>query len=85
MQKNPLLESPSYDPNSLLDALIEKLSVKNDAALSVVLEVGPPVISKIRHRKLPVGAALLIRMHEVTEMSIKDLRALMGIQTAVAA
>jgi hypothetical protein len=42
------------------------------------LEVAPPVISKIRHRKLPIGASLLIRMHEVTELSIKDLRGLMG-------
>ena len=30
-----------------------------------------------RHR-LPVGASLLIRMHEVTGMSIRDLRDLMG-------
>ena len=40
--------------------------------------VAPPVISKIRHRTLPVGASLLIRMHEVTQMSIRDLRDLMG-------
>jgi hypothetical protein len=27
---------------------------------------------------LPVGASLLIRMHEVSEMSISELRQLMG-------
>jgi Sec-independent protein translocase protein TatA len=43
-----------------------------------MLEVAPPVISKIRHHRLPVGASLLIRMHEVTGMSIRDLRDLMG-------
>lgn len=68
----------SYDPNRLLDALIEKLHLKNDAALSRALEVAPPVISKIRHRRLPVGASLLIRMHEVTHLSIRELRELMG-------
>lgn len=68
----------SYDPNRLLDALIDALHLKNDAALSRALEVPPPVISKIRHHKLPVGAAMLIRMHEVTEISIRDLRYLMG-------
>jgi hypothetical protein len=52
--------------------------LKNDAALSRMLEVAPPVISKIRHHRLPVGASLLIRMHEVTGMSIRDLRDLMG-------
>ncbi|MEW6759647.1 MAG: hypothetical protein AB1437_02390, partial [Pseudomonadota bacterium] len=30
------------------------------------------------HHRLPVGASLLIRMHEVTGMSIRDLRDLMG-------
>jgi hypothetical protein len=67
-----------YDPNRLLDALIEHLRLKNDAALARTLEVAPPVISKIRHRRLPVGAALLIRMHEVTDLTIGDLRYLMG-------
>jgi hypothetical protein len=67
-----------YDPNRLLDALIEHLRLKNDAALARALEVAPPVISKIRHRRLPVGAALLIRMHEVSELTISDLRYLMG-------
>jgi plasmid maintenance system antidote protein VapI len=68
----------TYDPNVLLDALIEKLNLKNDAALARALEIAPPIISKIRHRRLPVGASLLIRMHEVTSLSIADLRMLMG-------
>lgn len=67
-----------YDPNNLLESLIKKLNLKNDAALSRALEVAPPLISKIRHRRLPVGASLLIRMHEVSDLSIKDLRELMG-------
>lgn len=67
-----------YNPSRLLDAIIEIKSLKNDAALSRLLEVAPPVISKIRHGKLPVGAALLIRMHETTDISIRDLRYLMG-------
>lgn len=75
---NRLADQPAYDPNHLLDSLIDKLQLKNDAALSRALEVAPPVISKIRHRRLPVGASLLIRMHEVSDLSIKDLRGLMG-------
>ncbi|MET3117395.1 hypothetical protein AAKU64_001611 [Undibacterium sp. GrIS 1.8] len=68
----------AYDPDNLLDTLIRQLHFKNDAALSRALEVAPPVISKIRHRRLPVGASLLIRMHEISNVSIKDLRAFMG-------
>jgi hypothetical protein len=78
MNSNEQRKSVEYDPNHLLGALIEKLNLKNDAALSRALEVAPPVISKIRHRRLPVGASLLIRMHEVCNLSIKDLRELMG-------
>ncbi len=72
------LEDRIYDPNRLLDTLIQHLNLKNDAALSRALEVAPPVISKIRHHRLPVGASLLIRMHEVSELSIKALRRLLG-------
>ena len=67
-----------YDPNVLIDTLLSTLKLKNDAALSRALEVAPPVISKIRHRHLPVGASMLIRMHEESGMSIKELRGLMG-------
>jgi hypothetical protein len=68
----------AYDPNNLLDTLIDKLDLKNDAALSRALEVAPPLISKIRHGRLPIGASMLIRMHEVSDLSIRDLRYLMG-------
>ncbi len=71
-------ENDSYNPDNLLSSLISKLNLKNDAALSRALEVAPPMISKIRHRRLPVAASLLIRMHEISALSIKDLRAMMG-------
>lgn len=69
-----------YDPNHLLDTIIEHLELRNDAALSRVLGVEAPMISKIRHRRVPVGASFLIRIHEVTDISILELRALMGDQ-----
>jgi hypothetical protein len=78
MENSKSSEQFQYDPNHLLESLIQKLNLKNDAALSRALEVAPPLISKIRHRRLPVGASLLIRMHEVSNLSIKDLRELMG-------
>ena len=74
-QVDNLLE---YNPDRLLDTVMEHLGLKNDAALSRALEIAPPVISKIRHRRLSIGASLLIRMHEETGLSILDLRFLMG-------
>lgn len=75
---NDVSVEQTYNPNRLLDSLLQNMQLKNDAALSRMLEVAPPLISKIRHRRLPVSASLLMRMHEVTNMSIGDLRFLMG-------
>nr|WP_315218240.1 hypothetical protein [uncultured Duganella sp.] len=67
-----------YDPNRLLDALLARLGLKNDAALSRLLGVEAPTISKIRHHRVRVGPAILLRMHEVSDLSIEELRSLMG-------
>ena len=78
MKQPALVNLTTYNPNSLLATVAEHLNVKTDAELSRVLSISPPIISKIRHRKMVVGASLLIRMHEMTKISIKELRALMG-------
>lgn len=72
------VSNEDYDPNRLLDALLSTLALKNDAALSRLLEVEAPTISKIRHHRLRVGAGMLLRMHEVSALSIAELRTLMG-------
>ena len=61
-------------PNKFLNTLLKKLNLKNDAALSRALEVAPPVISKIRHGKLPIGATLLLRAHELTGLHVREIR-----------
>lgn len=67
-----------YNPDNLLNSLLDRMQLKNDAALARGLEVAPQVISKIRHRRLPVGASILIRTHEVSDMSIAGLCQLLG-------
>jgi len=75
-----ILDKPTYDPNPLLDFIIQKLQLKNDAALSRRLQIGPAVISKLRHRTLAVGPNLMIRIHDEANMSITDIRRLCGIR-----
>ncbi len=70
-------EAP-FAPGALLDAIIDIKRLKNDAALCRLLGVTPPLISKIRNGRLPIGPALLLRMHEETDLPIRELRALMG-------
>ena len=59
--------------NALLDLAIKRGELKNDAALSRALEVAPPVISKIRHGGLTVGATLAMSMHEVIKIEIAEI------------
>lgn len=64
------------ESNALLDHLIERFNLKNDAHLSRKLEVAPPVISKIRHKLLGVGAVMILRIHDVFGISVADIRKL---------
>lgn len=57
-----LLNDPNYDPNRLLNAMLSKLCLKNDAALARALGVAPPVLSKVRHRRL----GLILQIHDAT-------------------
>ena len=59
---------------ALLDAAIARNQLKSDAALSRLLEVAPPVLSKVRHAKLPVGDALIVRVQEFAGMTLPESR-----------
>ena len=76
--QNIQLDQSNYQPGKLLDGMQEKLGAKNDAELSRILKVAPPIISKIRHRRAPVSSSILLRMHEESNIEIRDLQAMMG-------
>jgi hypothetical protein len=65
------------NPNRLLDTLLLKLQIRNNAALSRLLDVAAPVLSNIRHGRSSVGPSLLLRMHDVSGISIRELKALL--------
>lgn len=67
-----------YDPNNLIDAVTARLELKNDAAVARALKVETPIIEKVRTSRLPLGGYLLMRLREVTGMSVTDLQDLMG-------
>lgn len=76
MIENTDMLRADYDPAGFLDWLRDDvLMVRNDSALARKLGQAPALISKIRHKKLPVGAAILIAMHEETGLPTKTLRA----------
>ena len=63
----------------LLDLVIDRLQVKNDAGLARVLDLSAPAISRMRKGVLPVGPSTLVRMHEATNLTIGELREAMGL------
>jgi hypothetical protein len=71
-------EMLKYDPNGLLDAVIAKHKLKNDAAIARFLGVAPPVISKTRGFTLPVGPTMILKLHEIAGMEVPAIRAFVG-------
>jgi hypothetical protein len=81
MKKDSLTHDQShhgYNPNRLLDLLLQKLQLRNDGALSRKLKVATSVIKNIRHGKIPVAASMLLWIQEATGISIEQLRHWMG-------
>jgi hypothetical protein len=72
MKQPALANLTTYDPNPLLTAVSEHLNVKKDVELARALAIAPPIISKIRHRKMVVGPSLLIRMLRNAGMLRRD-------------
>lgn len=66
------------DAARLIDRLREMKQLRSDAQLCRVLQVSPPMISKIRTGRINISAGLLIRIHEVYQLSIAELRKLMA-------
>lgn len=72
--ETPLTSATARCPHPLLDNLLDHLSLKNDAALAKALNIAPPRISKIRRGHMEVSAALLLRLHEVANIPVAELR-----------
>lgn len=64
--------------NTLIDALVERMNLKNDAALCKVLKISPPVVSKMRHSTLPVGSTFILKAHKASGIPVSELEALCG-------
>lgn len=73
-------KAPAPQPGApkLLDHFIETLGLKNDAALARTFEVAPPVISKIRHKKLPFGDSMILKAHEKLGFTVQSIRQILA-------
>ena len=63
-------------PHALIDAVLDLTSAKNDAALCQLLDISPPIMSRIRSRRLNVSSNIILIIHEKTHMSVANIRKL---------
>jgi hypothetical protein len=68
----------TYDANHLLDSVLDRLQLENDTALCNLLDITPSILSDIRLMRQPIDAAMLVRLHELTDISISGLRNILG-------
>lgn len=67
-----------YDPNRLLDTLTQRLGVSSDKALSQKLNMNKSLVAGIRQKRLPVGASMMMGIHEATGISLNELKHILG-------
>lgn len=63
---------------TLFDQVINTLALTNDAGLAQAMEVAPPVISKMRNNRIPVGPMMILRIHEATGWPTKQIKDVIG-------
>lgn len=80
MTADTVMHDENYTPDRLFDAVMEKLDVPSDAAGARALDTAASVISKMRHKRIPVGAAMILRIYDVTGLSIEKIRQLLGVK-----
>lgn len=72
-------------PARLLALAAKALGLKTDRALAARCHITPPAISKMRTGSLPIGASMLLRLHDETGISLDKLRAAGGIASLTVA
>lgn len=78
MNKLNLIKATRYDPNHLLNCLLNITGVASDVALARKLKISARVITMMRERKISISASMMMWLHEATGLTIEELRGLLG-------
>ena len=74
------LSSPAYTPVKLINETARILRCITDSALARALEVDIAMICRVRHRKWPITARLMVQIADRTGWTVQHIRALGGCQ-----
>lgn len=69
---------PEDKSGQLFDKIIADKQLKNDAELCRIIDIPPPVLSRIRAGKQNVSSSMILSVHEVLGYSVKEIRALLA-------
>jgi hypothetical protein len=64
----------SYDPGLLLNTLLDRLHLKEDAELARKLKMDKALLGKIRNRQLQISGSMLMLIQEATGITVPELR-----------
>jgi hypothetical protein len=67
-----------YVPHTLFDEIIRVYQLKNDAALARMLKISPANISRFRYGRRPIGASVILAVHDTTNWPIKKIKELLN-------
>jgi hypothetical protein len=62
-----------FEPNLLLDVLLRKMRLENDAALARELQVHEKIIAMLRDGKLSISVSMLVFVHRITGIGLDEL------------
>lgn len=80
MKRQPQQAAHAAPAHCLLDGVMARQRIKNDAELSRCLQLAPSSISKIRRRRVPVSDGVLLRLHDAFDIPIAELKTLQARQ-----
>ena len=60
--------------NALIDYLLERFNLGTDAALARMMELQPPVISKMRHGKMSLTPSFILKVHDTFDIPVKEIK-----------
>lgn len=67
-----------YNPEMLLNSLMDRMHLKEDAELAKRLRMDKRLLGQIRERRLQISGSMLMQMQEASGITIAELRRLLG-------
>ena len=68
----------NYTPEAFLERLCERLGARSLSALGRVVGLSPSVLSKVIRRRLAISSEILLKIHDATDIPVRELRRWMG-------